>query len=192
MQCLRRFIQHGWPKHKSAVPPEIQSCWGIRLHEADRLMLFGDRLIVPTQLRSSMLQLINECHLGEDKCKSRAQSSMYWHRMCHDIEDTVAKCSICLKYRAANPKEPLIPHSVPGLRWQKVAVDIMTYQGHDYIVIVDFSKYQEIAMLERKTSSCVILHMKSIFARRNSESPRKRQYAVRKSRIQRIRKGIGD
>ena len=25
MQCLRRFIQQGWPKHKSAVPPEIQS-----------------------------------------------------------------------------------------------------------------------------------------------------------------------
>ena len=25
MQCLRRFIQHGWPKLKSAIPPEIQS-----------------------------------------------------------------------------------------------------------------------------------------------------------------------
>ena len=50
MQCLRRFIQHGWPKHKSAVPPEIQSYWGIRdeLHDADRLLLFGDRLIMPT------------------------------------------------------------------------------------------------------------------------------------------------
>ena len=46
---------------------------GIRdeLHEADSLLLFGDRLIVQTLLRSSMLQLIHECHLG-DKCKSRA------------------------------------------------------------------------------------------------------------------------
>ena len=86
--------------------------------------------------------------------------------MCHVIEETVAKCSICLKYRAANPKEPFIPHSVPGLSCEKVAVDIMTYQGHDYIVVVDFySKYPEIAMLERKTTSCVILHMKSMFAR---------------------------
>ena len=74
MQCLRRFIQHEWPKHKSAVPPEIQSYRCIRdeLHEADRLLLFGDRLIVATLLRSSMLQLIHEGHLGGDKCKSRA------------------------------------------------------------------------------------------------------------------------
>ena len=42
----------------------------------------------------------------------------------------------------------------------------MTYQGHDYIVVVDFySKYPEIAMLERKTAACVMLHMKSMFAR---------------------------
>ena len=121
---------------------------------------------MPTLLRSSMLQLIHEGHLGRDKCKSRAVSSLYWPCMCHDIEETVAKCSMCLKYRAANPKEPLIPHSVPGLRWEKVAVDIMTYQGHDYIVVVDFySKYPEIAVLGRKTTACVILHMKSMFAR---------------------------
>ena len=80
MQCLRRFIQRGWPKHKSAVPPEIQSYWGIRdeLHEADSLLLFGNRPIVPTLLRSSMLQLIHEGHLGGDQCKPRARSSMYW------------------------------------------------------------------------------------------------------------------
>ena len=101
-----------------------------------------------------------------DKCKSRARSSLYWPCVGHDIEETAAKCSICLKYRAANPKEPLIPHSVPGLRLEIVAVDIMTYQGHDYIVVVDlYSEYPEIAMLERKTAACVILHMKSMFAR---------------------------
>ena len=44
--------QHGRHKHKSAVPPDIQSYWGIcdELHEADRLLLFVDQLIVPTLL----------------------------------------------------------------------------------------------------------------------------------------------
>ena len=69
--------------------------------------------------------------------------------------------------RATNRKEPLIPHSIPGLRWEKVAVDIMSYQGHEYIVVVDFySIYPEIAMLERKTAVSVIMDMKSMFARR--------------------------
>ena len=47
-----------------------------------------------------------------------------------------------------------------------MAVDTMTYQGHDHVVVVDFySKYPENAMLERKTAACAILHMKSMFAR---------------------------
>ena len=118
------------------------------------ILLLVDRLIVLPLLRSSTLQLIHEGHLGGDKCKSRTRSSLYWPCMCHDIEETVAKCSIWLKYRAANPKEPLIEHRVPGLRWEKVTVDIMTYQGHDYIVVIDFySTYPEIAMLERKTAA---------------------------------------
>ena len=55
-----------------------------------------------------------------------------------------------LALRAANPKEPLIPNSVPWLRCEKV--DIMTYRGNDYIVVVDFySKFPKIVMLERKT-----------------------------------------
>ena len=95
-----------------------------------------------------MQQVNHEGRLGGDKYKSRAQSSLYWPGMCHDSEEAVAKCSIFLKYRAATPKESLIPHSDPGLRWDIVAVDIMTYQGHDYVVVVEFySKYPEIAML---------------------------------------------
>ena len=47
-------------------------------------------------------------------------------------------------------------------------------------------------MLERKTTACVILHMKSIVHTSwNSRLARKRQYAVRKSRTQRLRKGMG-
>ena len=30
MQRLRRFIKHGWPQRKSAVPPDIQPYWDIR------------------------------------------------------------------------------------------------------------------------------------------------------------------
>ena len=59
MQRLRRFIKHGWPQWKSAVTPEIQPYWDIRddLHEADGLLLLGDRLVVPALLRQSMLEV---------------------------------------------------------------------------------------------------------------------------------------
>ena len=42
----------------------------------------------------------------------------------------------------------------------------MTLKGKDYLVVVDYhSKYPEIALLEDKTASTVVLHLKSIFSR---------------------------
>ena len=130
-------------------------------------MLFGERLVVPASLRPDMLQVIHEGHLGRDKCKARARVSLYWPLLgVVDIEEVVSRCAVCQKYRAANQKEPLIPHSVPALRWQQVALDIMTHRGKDYLVAVDYlSKFPEIALLERKTAACVIMHLKSMFAR---------------------------
>ena len=168
MQTLKQCIRHGWPQRKSAASPEIQAYWDIRdeLHEAEGLLLFGERLVVPASLRPDMLQVIHEGHLGRDKCKARARVSLYWPLMGVDIEEVVGRCAVCQKYRAANQKEPLIPHSVPALRWQQVALDIMAHRGKDYLVEVDYlSKFSEIALLERKTAACVIMHLQSMFAR---------------------------
>ena len=168
MQKLKQYIRHGWPQRKSVACPEIQAYWDIRdeLHEAEGLLLFGERLVVPASLRPDMLQVIHEGHLGRDKCKARARVSLYWPLMGVDIEDVVGRCAVCQKYRAANQKEPLIPHSVPALRWQQVALDIMTHKGKDYLVAVDYlSKFPEIALLERKTAACVIMHLTWMFAR---------------------------
>ena len=91
---------------------------------------------------------------------------LYWPLMGVDIEEVVGRCAVCQKYRAANQKEPFIPHSVPPLRWQQVALDIMTHRGKDYLMAVDYlSKFLEITLLERKTAACVIIHLKSMFAR---------------------------
>ena len=95
-----------------------------------------------------MLQVIHEGHLGRDKCKARARVSLYWPLMGVGIEEVVGRCAVCQIYRAANQKEPVIPHSVPALRWQQVALDIMTHRGKDYLVAVDYlSKFPEIALL---------------------------------------------
>ena len=168
MQTLKQSILHGWPQRKSAASPEIQAYWDIRdeLHEAEGLLLFGERLVVPASLRPDMLQVIHEGHLGRDKCKARARVSLYWPLMGVDIYEVVGRCAVCQKYRAANQKEPLIPHSVPALRWQQVALDIMTHRVKDYLVAVHYlSKFPETALLERKTAACVIMHLKSMFAR---------------------------
>ena len=52
MQKLKHYILHGWPHRTSGPFPEIQACWDIRdeLHEAECLLLFGERLVVSASL----------------------------------------------------------------------------------------------------------------------------------------------
>ena len=168
MQQLRLTIRRGWPKKMSSLPRELQEYWNVRdeLHEADGLVLRGDRLVVPSDLRQDMLKLIHESHQGMDKCKARARTVLYWPGMASDIETITGQCHVYLRFRANNQKEPLIQRDVPELPWQRAAVDIMTFKGNDYLVLVDcYSKYPEIALLENKTAACVINHLKSMFAR---------------------------
>ena len=86
--------------------------------------------------------------------------------MASDIEAVISKCAVCLKFRASQKKQPLIPHEIPEGPWLKLATYIMTLNGQDYIVVVYyFSKFPEVAKLEHKTAANVITHLKFIFSR---------------------------
>ena len=98
-----------------------------------------------------------------EKSKARARTVMYWPGMSKDIEDEVSKCAVCMK---SQHRELMLPHDIPDGRWQKIAMDIMTYHGRDYLVIVDYySKYPEVSLLPDKTASSIITYTKSIWAR---------------------------
>ena len=62
--------------------------------------------------------------------------------------------------------QPLIPTELPQLPWQKVAMDLFEWKKKTYLLIVDYySRYIEIALLNRLTSEEVVAHCQSIFAR---------------------------
>ena len=76
------------------------------------------------------------------------------------MEDDASNCSVCMKYH----REPMLPHDIPDGRWQKIAMDIMTYHGLCYSVVVDYySKYPEVSLLPNKTANSIITYMKSIY-----------------------------
>ena len=166
--AVKKYIQQGWPRSRKIVSNLAQPYWDLRdeIHEIDGVFFVNDRIIIPKALQSAMLKLLHESHLGAEKNKARARTVLYWPNMNRDIEDTVAKCHICLKYQRNQQNLPMISHEIPDERFAKVGMDIMTYQGRDYLVVVDYySKFPEIQLLSGKTASSIITHAKSIFAR---------------------------
>ncbi|KAL1447257.1 hypothetical protein WDU94_005579 [Cyamophila willieti] len=113
-----------------------------------------------------MLKEIHEGHLGIVKCKSRARDSLFWPSMSMDIQDMIEKCRICVQNSKKNQKEPLIPLPMTSRAWERVATDLFTVDGQDYLVLVDsYSMWIEMFATRKKSAQELIRLMKSSFSR---------------------------
>ena len=71
-----------------------------------------------------------------------------------------------MRQKQTSSSRTISADSVPTLPWQRVASDLFEWKKANYLLIIDyFSRWIEISKLELTTSSSVINHMQSVFAR---------------------------
>lgn len=120
LQAIKEIIIAGWPDKVSSVSSLARKYFNFRdelaLHEG--LLLKGDQIIVPTQLRRKMLALIHQGHLGIESCIKRAKEALFWPGMSTDITTYVNSCAVCQSTQRAKPVEPLHLREVPARPWQ--------------------------------------------------------------------------
>ncbi|KAK7107442.1 hypothetical protein V1264_015374 [Littorina saxatilis] len=165
---LKAAIQNGWPDERQECPPKIQEFYNHRdeLSIIDGIIFKGEKILVPLALRPEMLAKIHSSHLGIEKTKQRAREILFWPGMSTEIHKTVASCPICIQKQNSNPKEPLLPHTVPTRPWQKIGTDLFTWEKKDFMVTVDYySRYFEVDELTTTTSATIIRKLSSHFAR---------------------------
>ena len=70
LNLLRHYIHMGWPVGRRMLPREIHTFWNYRedLSMENGLVTKGARLVIPSTLRSKVLEQIHEGHLGIEKC----------------------------------------------------------------------------------------------------------------------------
>ena len=168
LRILKRMILNGWPDIQSQIPQEVRPYWNFRdeLSEADEVLLKGERLIIPSCLQQDILQRIHMGHMGITKCTQRAREVVFWPGMNKEITEMVEKCDACQNYQYSNQKEPMVQGQIPEGPWYMVATDLFQWDGADDLLIVDYySRFIEFCRLPNTSSSMVIIHTKSIFAR---------------------------
>ncbi|KAK3928243.1 hypothetical protein KUF71_000513 [Frankliniella fusca] len=167
LSAVMKYCREGWPLNKNKIEPEAKPYWQIRMDifVEDNLIILEDRIIVPVKLRKPVLKILHTAHLGIDKTKARARQSLYWPGMSNDIANFIKEYRAYERHSANNYREPLIPHEIPSLRFQKVGVDILNFDSKDYLVLEDYlSKWLEVKPLPSKSSKSVIDALRSIFA----------------------------
>jgi hypothetical protein len=167
-QQLHQQILKGWPDSGMDVPQEIRTY----ITFADELTVYGDlifkgnRIVVPAGARADMLERIHNSHIGINGCIRRAREVLYWPGMVTEIKAKVEGCAVCQEYQHANVKEPLISRDIPNRPWEKIGIDIFTFNNYDYLIEVDYlSGFFEIDRIPTKAVHDIVYCMKQQFAR---------------------------
>ena len=110
--CLSQvltFVQRGWPNHVSK--DELKPHWRRRteLSVQSGCLLWGYRVIVPPQGRTTVLQELHGGHPGMTRMKSLARGLLWWPKLDEEIETMVRSCPVCQTQRDNPPAAPLIP-----------------------------------------------------------------------------------
>lgn len=168
LQLVKHLTLHGWPSLRKECPELACEFWNDRqmLSVSDGLILRGERLVIPRDLRRHILSCLHRGHFGIVKTKERAMSTVYWPGINGQIEDLISKCASCQENRTNNAREPIIQHPIPSYPFQYVATDMFEHNTKHYLLLVDYySRFPEVIRLCDTTSSCIIAELKNIFSR---------------------------
>ena len=133
-----------------------------------------EKIVVPTELASTFLNLAHESHQGMSRTKQRLRGLYWWPLMDAQVELLVNQCVLCQSNdKSAKPfVAPMKPVQFPNTAWTKLAMDIVgpfelgTSACKYAITLVDyFSKWPEVAFVSSVTTKSVTEFLKSIFSR---------------------------
>jgi hypothetical protein len=134
----------------------------------ENILLRGNRIVIPTNLRKQVLLAAHEGHPGVVAMKSRLRSKVWWPRMDKEVESVVKNCKGCTLVSLPNPPAPMKRRELPSEAWVDISMDILgPLPSNDYIlVIIDYySRYKEIKIIRTITSLQIIKILKELFSR---------------------------
>uniref|UniRef100_A0A3B3IH14 Gypsy retrotransposon integrase-like protein 1 n=2 Tax=Oryzias latipes TaxID=8090 RepID=A0A3B3IH14_ORYLA len=171
---LRIYIQDGWPaKVDDNLLPYYRfrnelSCWGTVC------LARGHRAVVPETLRSRVLHMAHEGHLGVVKVKQRCRDTVWWPHIDLDVEELVRNCACCLlSGKTGQPATaPLNPAPWPSSPWEHIQIDLCgelhgaPAHARYLLVVHDLhSKWPEVFQLSSVTTHTIIGRLEELFGR---------------------------
>lgn len=116
--------------------------------------------MVPLSLRPFIWNLLHESHMGINKTLIRVRELFYWPLMNADVETVIHNCLICRIRSKSNAKEPLMPHNIPNLPFNKISCDIVDHKNNSYLAI--FLYLRNVGILRSLRAHHDILDLKKI------------------------------
>jgi len=128
-----------------------------------KMLLKGDKLVVPEGARKSLLRFLHIPHAGVSKTISSAKRAFYWPSLSNDIGEIVKNCEICQRAKPAQRQEPM-RETVARVPMEKLGADLFYENGRHYLVVVDrYSGFPWVTRLTNLDTATIIKTFQAIF-----------------------------
>ena len=161
------FVTNGWnfvPQKNASYKDYLNR--SNELTTCNNCLLWGNRVVIPSSLRSQVLAELHEGHLGIVKMKSLARTYFWWPGLDKDIEHLARQCPHCHDNRNIPEKAPCHWWQWPDSPWHRIHVDFAgPFLGSNFLVVVDaFSKWPEVIQMTSTTAERTISELRTLFA----------------------------
>ena len=138
LQDVIKYTIQGWPSFTN-TPQNIRIYANEQNHlsYSKSLLLYDDRIVVPSSLRKDILVKLHEGHPSVSQMKNRAYDTVWWPRMSREIQEEAEKCETCQIQKRAQQKLPLVPTPLPELPWEKVGADLCELDNKHFLAMID-------------------------------------------------------
>ena len=163
---MYHFTLNGWPNHTQDADLHPYLSWKAELTIEDGCVLWGNRVIVPSQGWPQVIAELHKAHPGISRMRALARGYVWWPDMDKELENAVKSCSQWQLYQKAPKEAPLHPWEWPGQPWSRLHIDYAgPYKGHMYLVVIDaYSKWMDVHIMKSTTSAATIEKLREIFA----------------------------
>ena len=161
---LKGYISSGFPCDKKNLLTDLQEFWPHKEMQSieSGLITCANRIIVPKEMRSEMLQYVHEGHQGKERCLLRARNVVFWPKMTYNIQQLIEECIICQEH---GKSQPIIAttQELPPFPWHRLVTDMFYWKRMDFLIVVAFfSKYIIVRKLPNSTSAAICTELSMI------------------------------
>nr|XP_027211599.1 uncharacterized protein LOC113804887 [Penaeus vannamei] len=126
--CLKDGMTTGFPSNRYDLHKSLLPYWKIRdsLSADGELVLYGQRIVIPTVYRRCTLIQLHASHRGIEAMKRRARQTVFWPGIDIDIKSTVEACQPCQVVQPSQQQEPMQNDDHPTRPFESVSADFFT------------------------------------------------------------------
>ena len=132
----------------------------------DKILLKGNKIIIPETLQMKVVELAHQGHQGIVKTVALLREKVWFKAMQSTAEATVRNCQLSQISTPQTSKEPLKMSKLPPAPWVEISADFGQVEDGLYIMVIqdEYSRYPIVEILKSTSSQTVIPILDKVFS----------------------------